>query len=282
MDNMKKCTRCQEEKPEIEFYLKRVGGALRTPSCKKCLCLKMPSPRIIENKKAIDCGLKKCSQCLSVLSLDKFQFYIKEKRYGRLCVECKKFNRRKRYKNDSVARDKRLSKNREWASKNKEINIYRISRWARNNKERIRQNYHKRMSDPVYYKNYRLKINEKDRLNPNAKVRRNIGRRLRYLMANPVGVSSKIETVLGCSANDLKAYLESKFKPGMCWANYKHSGWHIDHIIPCRAFDLTKESEIMKCFHYSNLQPLWAAENIAKSDKLPCGKLARKLVEQLK
>ena len=72
---------------------------------------------------------------------------------------------------------------------------------------------------------------------------------------------------LGCSLEDFKKYLESKFKPGMNWSNYKLDGWHVDHIKPVASFDLTNEEDFKKCFHYTNLQPLWAQENLKKRDK---------------
>ena len=53
----------------------------------------------------------------------------------------------------------------------------------------------------------------------------------------------------------------------MNWLNYKLDGWHVDHIRPVASFDLTNEEEFKKCFHYTNLQPLWADENLKKSDK---------------
>lgn len=61
-------------------------------------------------------------------------------------------------------------------------------------------------------------------------------------------------------------YLTKKFKKGMTLENYGQ--WHVDHIIPCASFDLTKKSEQKKCFHYTNLQPLWAIENLMKGDKI--------------
>jgi len=70
---------------------------------------------------------------------------------------------------------------------------------------------------------------------------------------------------LGCSLEEFKTYLESKFKPGMNWSNYKWDGWHVDHIKPIASFDLTNEEDFKKCFHYTNLQPLWAAENFKKN-----------------
>lgn len=71
--------------------------------------------------------------------------------------------------------------------------------------------------------------------------------------------------MLGCTIQEFKIYLENKFKEGMSWKN--RSDWHIDHIKPCASFDLSKEEEQKKCFHYTNLQPLWARENILKKDK---------------
>jgi len=67
---------------------------------------------------------------------------------------------------------------------------------------------------------------------------------------------------VGCDAEALREYLESKFLDGMTWEN-KHE-FHIDHIRPCASFDLDNEVERHKCFHYTNLQPLWAADNLSK------------------
>ena len=69
----------------------------------------------------------------------------------------------------------------------------------------------------------------------------------------------------GCTIPYLRGYLEGKFKEGMTWENY--GSWHVDHIKPCASFDLTKKEEQEKCFHYTNLQPLWALENIKKGKK---------------
>jgi hypothetical protein len=71
--------------------------------------------------------------------------------------------------------------------------------------------------------------------------------------------------LIGCNIEQLKKYLEKLFKVGMNWSNY--GKWHIDHIRPCASFDFSKSEEQMKCFHYTNLQPLWAKENISKGDK---------------
>jgi hypothetical protein len=77
--------------------------------------------------------------------------------------------------------------------------------------------------------------------------------------------TTKTEKLLGCSVHELKNYLEAQFKDGMTWTNYGQ--WHVDHIKPCCSFDLTKPEEQRACFHYTNLQPLWADENYTKGGR---------------
>lgn len=79
--------------------------------------------------------------------------------------------------------------------------------------------------------------------------------------------SSKTLELLGCSLKSLKSYIESKFLDGMNWDNYGYHGWHIDHIRPCCSFDLTDPEQQKQCFHYTNLQPLWAKDNLRKHGK---------------
>ncbi len=71
--------------------------------------------------------------------------------------------------------------------------------------------------------------------------------------------------MIGCTPRELKAHLESLFTQGMSWANYGQ--WHVDHVNPCARFDLTSEAQQRMCFHFSNLQPLWAADNWSKGDR---------------
>lgn len=65
-----------------------------------------------------------------------------------------------------------------------------------------------------------------------------------------------------------RQHMESLFQPGMSWENYGKNGWHIDHIMPVSSFDLTNLQEVKRASHFSNLQPLWAADNQRKSNKI--------------
>lgn len=72
-------------------------------------------------------------------------------------------------------------------------------------------------------------------------------------------------TLLGCSIDECKKHLESKFKPGMTWENHGNKGWHIDHIKPISSF---ADEFLRDAFHYTNLQPLWAIDNLKKGSKI--------------
>jgi hypothetical protein len=79
--------------------------------------------------------------------------------------------------------------------------------------------------------------------------------------------SLSLAHVLGCDAAFLKQWIEQQFKRGMRWENYGKR-WHIDHIVPCSAFDLANPEDQKRCFHYSNLRPLWAYDNHSKHARI--------------
>lgn len=78
------------------------------------------------------------------------------------------------------------------------------------------------------------------------------------------------EQLLGCSHQDLMTHLESQFTDGMAWEN--QGEWHIDHIIPLNFYDMSCPKEQYLANHYSNLQPLWAKDNLSKGAKLDWSK----------
>ena len=99
---------------------------------------------------------------------------------------------------------------------------------------------------------------------PSFRMRLNLSRRIKHALKG-IGKLSKTMDLLGCSIEEFKKYLEKSFKPEMSWDNYGYRTWHTDHIKPCALFDLTDPEEQKKCFHYTNLQPLWATTKIARA-----------------
>lgn len=73
--------------------------------------------------------------------------------------------------------------------------------------------------------------------------------------------------LVGCTPEEFRAHIEKQFLPGMTWENYGHDTWHLDHIKPCAAFNLHDPLERKACFHFTNIQPLWAKVNMHKGPK---------------
>lgn len=107
--------------------------------------------------------------------------------------------------------------------------------------------------------------------NPQYRIRQNLSSRIRRFSINKVRFNASTMKLLGCSLQYFIEHLESLFDTGMSWDNYGYTGWHIDHIMPCSSFDLTNESHRRRCFHFSNLRPLWASDNLSKLDKIITG-----------
>jgi len=101
------------------------------------------------------------------------------------------------------------------------------------------------------------------------KIKENLRSRTYQAIKNNQKSGSAIKD-LGCSVEKLKQYLENKFYPhpitleNMTWDNYGLYGWHIDHVVPLSLFDLTDPKQFIKACNYTNLQPLWAEENLKK------------------
>lgn len=130
------------------------------------------------------------------------------------------------------------------------------------------KNYYRRNKQKVLNRTSR---NSKDRYhNDPIEWMRQI---LRARIRNALNLSRIGKTVssirgIGCSFPFLVSYIESKFQPGMTWENRGFS-WHIDHIKPLASFDLRNPAEVLAANHYTNLQPLWAVDNLKKGSKFP-------------
>lgn len=154
------------------------------------------------------------------------------------CKICKSEKNKKEYQRNKLTKNAYYLKNKE------KINKYRRDYGKKNRK--ILNNYNKIK--------YSIDINHK------------LGMILRTKLGKVIKNGSTVKD-LGCSINELKVYLEEQFKPGMSWNNYNKETWHIDHIIPLCRFNLSNREEFLKACHYTNLQPLWAKDNLTKGKK---------------
>ncbi len=153
------------------------------------------------------------------------------------CKECSKNRRRKKYLNT------------------KEYEKEVRAKWYASNKER----------KMVYERSFRR---EYYKLNPNFRLGLLLRIRIKNALKQQLSTQSGQLAIdnLGCTTEELKKYLENKFKPGMSWGNWTTDGWHIDHIRPLASFDLKDPEQFKEACHYSNLQPLWAYDNLSKGD----------------
>ena len=150
---------------------------------------------------------------------------------------------------NTTDREARKKYHSQYYQKNKTKVIKRQLEYIKNNRDKV----NKRHNDKYYSDiNYKMKHNLKRRMNNAIK-----------------GHFKDCSTLklLGCDLETVRKHLESKFTEGMNWNNYGR--WHIDHIMPCASFDLSDPEQQRKCFHYTNLQPLWAEDNMKNGDKVP-------------
>jgi len=175
---------------------------------------------------------KYCPKCEKVLSLDKFGIRKDSQKYQSYCNFCCLEYRRNQ--KDKINKRSRL--------------------WYKNNKNKVMKRMNNRFHSDI---NYKLILN--CRRYVNQKIRQNI-----------VVAKKQYKTLelLGCTIEELKKHLEDRFENGMSWENYGANGWHIDHVIPCSLFDFSDSEQQQKCFHYKNLSPMWAKENISKGNKI--------------
>jgi len=181
------------------------------------------------------------------------------------CMECCRENDRTR-----AGTEKRLASRRAEYKRNAvKYNTYDKKRYKENPERKERnlawkeanREYHNAAS--VQYTLNRLKTDPAYRLQ--YVCRRRL---LSALKAQGARKCGKLVDLVGCTPQELRDWLESQFAPGMSWDNHGVHGWHVDHIRPCASFDLTDPAQQRECFHYTNLQPLWAKENRAKWDRL--------------
>ena len=157
------------------------------------------------------------------------------------------YNKEYAKKNQEKISQQRIKRN----SKNKEKIAEQSSAWKEKNKEKVRA-YNKEYTSNRYKNDsiFRLKMIQRTR------ARLALKGKIKF---------SKTEVLLGCSFEEFKNYIESKFQESMNWENMGE--WHIDHIKPLSLFDLNDIEQQKQAFHYTNQQPLWAIDNLKKGAK---------------
>lgn len=195
---------------------------------------------------------KECSMCFEWKPFSEF-VQDPRKKHG-ITANCKACRARKsrEFRKQNPEARKRCKptneENRAYYHKNKE----RIKEQRRikriENRERITEAArYRRMMDPRHSELLRLRSRLKE-------IIRKIGKGKHLKNA---------EDLIGCSSIEFKKHIESQFREGMTWTNCGE--WHIDHITPCAAFKLDTEESKKRCFHYSNLRPIWKEENLSQT-----------------
>jgi hypothetical protein len=151
-------------------------------------------------------------------------------------------------------------------AKRRELNRQWMVAWRATKPERARASLQKwRIQNPDYRRNrYHTDENTRIRDLLRSRIYQALKRRLPgnwQSSRRKSDVSLGLEIATGCSKPELIAHIEAQFLPGMSWGNYGRGGWELDHITPCASFDLTDEDQLLRCFHYTNLRPLWRIDN---------------------
>ena len=269
IEGKKQCTKCLEWKELRLFHVQKSVKSGRTTRCGECIntrnhqCRQTPGTENIRREqyrqKRLQAGLsavghtqhiignrKRCTKCKIWKKTDRF--CLSSKNSSGLSCECKK------------------CKSEAWVA------------YHRKNKEKVRAIHKKHYYDnpdkmKLRRENGKRRKNELERIRDktdicfklNKRIRVNMNHSLKY---NGTKNGRHWETLVEYTLGDLKKHLERKFINGMTWDNYGE--WHIDHIIPISAFNFTDPShtDFKRCWSLKNLQPLWAFDNMSKSDKL--------------
>lgn len=206
---------------------------------------------------------------------------MKQKKCGR-CKKTKSFDDFNKCKNGTFGlhghcRGCQKEVKKEWYKNNREKELAA----AKDNYPQTRERYKVRYHNDPEFRERELKKNRVRRRREDVKEKQRAYERRRYTEDIDYKIAKNLRSrfnkvikrknnsvlsLTGCSINELKNYLAGMFLDGMSWDNYGE--WHIDHIRPCVSFDLSDPQQQKECFHFTNLQPLWAFDNQSKGSKV--------------
>lgn len=239
---MKQCTKCKEEKQFSQYNRDRTSKDGLRSSCK--LCLSAQRKIYLENNKEKDLVTRR-----KYREKNREKILTKQKQYREKNKE-KILERNRKYRENN--RERVVAIEKKSREKNKEKVVEWNRKYREKNREKIiakRRKYRKRKmaTCPMYRMVHCLR------------------QRLRAALRGKCKSASTM-ALLGCTFKQVKKHLEKQFVEGMSWENYGEI-WHTDHMRPCASFDLSDAEQQRRCFHYSNLQPLFASENMSKGNK---------------
>jgi len=209
--------------------------------------------------------MKVCTRCNKEKELNLFVTRkISSDGYASQCKECHSLIYKGKNKYKDINKFKEYQK--QYRLKNKDKLTKYTNEWYLENKERLLSYQKKYREKNNVNINLQKKVYRKNRLENDDlyKFKQNIRNRMSQAFRKTSWKKDGSELLIGCSFNIAKEHIENNFKLGMSWSN--HGEWHIDHIIPLSSAK-TKD-ELIKLCHYTNLQPLWAIDNLSKGNKL--------------
>jgi hypothetical protein len=156
---------------------------------------------------------------------------------------------------------------REYAKKNVKKENERKNKWKLENYDKVllsKKKYYQKNKEKESVRN-NIYTRNKRKNNPIFKLSCNLRSRIvTFLKTKNITKRNTTYNIIGIDSEELRIYIEKQFKEGMCWENYGE--WHIDHIIPLSSAQ--NEEDAYRLCHYTNLQPLWAIENLQKTNKI--------------
>lgn len=208
--------------------------------------------------------MRRCRVCNIEKPATIDHFYLDRGHLQTICKPCFNAARKARY---LANKDQERRRQKEYYAENKDYLAITYKSYAERNKDRktaYQAEYRMRHKNKAkeYAREYMRQRRSKD---IEFKIKDCLRSRLNKVIKFGYKSVATIE-LIGCSVHELMQHLENRFSNGMTWENYG-SYWHIDHVRPCASFDLKDQEQQKQCFHYSNLQPLKAIENIRKGAK---------------
>lgn len=272
---MKTCTLCKNEKPLTEYPARKSAGDGLHFWCRPCLKIKKAESYQKNREKALATMAAYRAENPEKVAATKKRCYAAKpemynaKRKAQYAADPEFYKAKSRswYEGN---RERAATRGKIYHENNREhaklrAAAYREANRATINAKTIQRQKDNREAYNAYQLSYRLTRYKTD---PLYALQMTCRRRILCAMAKGgYKKSTKTESLLGCTFEEFKIYLEAKFLPGMAWENRGLHGWHIDHIVPLSSAKDREEME--RLCHYSNMQPLWAKDNHSKGAKMP-------------